>query len=102
MPGHSGLPTFEPPSYVVWFVPLEDGLDIFTREAPEQGPPEAGPIPSDGPYKLPEPWSSPVWRTYRDFPDGLACPHCNATSNRYRTVGREALVCAKCGRSFEP
>lgn len=89
-----------PPSYVVWFVPREGGLDLFIREAPAEGPPtSSGPIPAEGPYELPTPWSVP--HTYRDFPRGLACPHCAATSERYRTAGPDALVCVACGRSFD-
>ncbi len=102
VPGHAGLPAFVSPSYVVWFVRLKDGLDVFTRHAEKPGPSTPGPIPSSGSFKLPDPWSSPVWRTYLDFPEGLSCPHCETNNNRYRQVGGNALVCSACGRSFDP
>ena len=97
---HSESEPVTPPSYVIWFVPREDGLDVFTREPPAEGPPtSSGPMPAEGPYELPTPWSVP--HIYRDFPSGHPCPHCAVTSERYRTAGPDALVCAACGRSFD-
>jgi hypothetical protein len=51
-----------------------------------------------GPFALPEAWSPPAPR-YRDEPAPRACPHCRATSTRFRDLG-DRLVCLACGCSF--
>lgn len=103
VPGHEGLPAFEPPDYIIWWVRRADGLDVFTREPGDATLPfEPSSIPAEGPLALPIPWSSSAWRKYRDFPDGRECPHCGSVAERYRLVAvGDALICRACGRSFD-
>ena len=86
---------------LVWVVPGADVVKVIVRKSPERWTvPVVQPIPVEGPLALRE---LPEWaprEVYREFVLALPCPRCCAPATRYREI-RDALVCLKCGRSFE-
>jgi hypothetical protein len=86
---------------LVWILPHERSVELRFR-------PVAGVVPerptaireADAPA-MPEPSPRPGPRYLESPPPGRACAHCGTRATRHRMAGRDALVCAACGRSFE-
>ncbi|MCB9615843.1 MAG: hypothetical protein H6722_25700 [Sandaracinus sp.] len=92
-----------PPDQILWMVRRDDGLDVRTREPGEAGWPEAPTtIPDDGPFAFPLSWGEqpPFVPQYEDRT--LTCPHCAASSARFRVLVSGSWVCPACGRTFVP
>jgi hypothetical protein len=95
-----GYPAWSFDAKLVWIVPAAE-VKIVVRHSPERwSAPFVRPIPTDGPLALRE---LPDWALqveHRNFERPLECPRCGTQSSCYRQAGN-ALVCQRCGRSFE-
>ena len=88
--------------HVAWVLPGEEEIQLMVRPVANGAGPEGMRIPTSGPWSLPPPlppWE-PALPTFSEFAEGLACPHCAATSTSYRTLDDGTLICKSCGRSF--
>ena len=88
----------EPALRAIWIVPAEDEVQLLLRDAPRRRGPRVGmAVPATGPWALPLAYAhtEPHWVAAL-----RACPHCAATPAQFREL-EAALVCPRCGRSFE-
>ncbi|OJY31053.1 MAG: hypothetical protein BGO98_45020 [Myxococcales bacterium 68-20] len=95
------FPSWSYDAKLVWIAPADAAVKIVVRTSPERWrAPFSQPVPSDGPLALGElpPWEPRV--EHLELENALACPTCSVESSRYRQL-REALVCDRCGRSFD-
>lgn len=106
------IPSRAPRDMIGWVVPTPEQIVILTRPIGEAGECELQDIPDAGPWALPT-VADPIHhrsrtrdpgreRVFVEFAEPMPCPHCRTPSSAYRRLDSGWLVCANCGRSFDP